>query len=518
VLGIDFGTESCRVAVFTADGAPVAFAATGYPTSFPAAGWAEQQPADWWHALTVSTRQVMAQSGVAPGDIAGIGYAATSQTMVALDRAGEPLRPAIMWMDVRAAAQAGRASTPQARQALGRMADNVPGSAEMFPFKAAWLKENEPGLYQRTTTLLDAPDWLGYRLTGELRVNENSASVKMYYSRAGRGFPAEFYDIIGCGDALDKVPAVVQPLGTVLGGLSPQAASELGLRPGTPVAQGCIDAYAGQIGLGVLSPGRMALITGSSHALIGQAPAALAGTGLTGAFMDAVTVGECTVEAAVVSSGSAIRWFRDNFCKDLVREADASGSSAYDMLNRSARDIPPGSDGLIVVPYFQGSRNPSADSRARGVVWGLSLHHSETHLYHAIQEGICYGVAHNLRNLASHGYEVDELVACGGALKSTDWIQMHADITGKPITLTKVTDAVSLGSCIMAAVAAELYPSVAHAAAAMVHVKETYQPDPERNAEYERYLHTYMETYPRLRELQHALAAPAPFADLQRVT
>lgn len=506
LLGIDYGTESCRVAIFTAEGAPVVFAANGYQSTYPRSGWSEQSCDDWYQALVTSIRTALERSGIAAGDICGIGYATTSASLVALDANHEPLRPAIMWMDVRAALQASRAASPEARRALGRSADNVPGSAELFPFKAAWLRENEPETYRKTAMLLDAPDWLGHRLTGEFRVNENSAASKMYYNREAGGFPRDFYDAVGAGDVFEKMPEVTQPLGTLLGGLTSAAAADLGLRPGTPVAEGCIDAYAGQIGLNVLSPGRMALITGSSHVLLGQAPPSTADSGLVGTFMDAVVRGQCSVEAAMVSSGSALRWFRDTFAGDVVREADEIGLAAYDLLNDAARDIPLGSEGLIITSHFQGSRNPFADSHARAVFWGLSLRHTQAHVYNALQESICYGVAHNVRNMADHGYEVEQLVACGGALKSPRWMQMHADVIGVPIVLTEVQDAVSLGACVMAAAGAGLYPSVQEAAAAMVHETVTLLPDRKRHEEYAYFVDSYIRTYPRIQDLQREMS------------
>ena len=506
LLGIDYGTESCRVAIFDVAGRVVSFASTGYPTSYPHQGWAEQQVDDWYQALIDSTHAAMARSRLGAADIAGIGYGATSATLVALDRAHRPVRPAMMWLDVRASDQAARA--PQALAAMARpgRARGVPASAEMFPFKIAWLKEHEPDAYRRTAHLLDAPDWLGHRLTGELRVNENSASVKMYHDRTIGGFPADFYASIGSGDGLEKYPHQVQPLGTPLGRLTASTAADLGLRPGIPVAEGCIDAYAGQIGLNVLTPGRMALITGSSHALLGQAPLSVADSGMLGTFADAVIPGQCTVEATLVSSGSSLRWFRDTFAPDLVEAAARQGSVAYDLLNEASSAIPPGSEGLVVVPYFQGTRNPFPDSRARAVVWGLSFSHTRAHVYHAVQESICYAVAHNLRYMADNGYRVESLVACGGATRSAQWMQMHADVTGLSITLTEVQDAVSLGACVMAATVAGAYGSLTEAADAMVRPVMTIEPDPHRHKEYAYFVDSYTRTYPALRDLQHDMS------------
>ena len=175
------------------------------------------------------------------------------------------------------------------------------------------------------------------------------------------------------------------------------------------------------------------------------------------------------------------------------------------MLNAKSKDIPIGSDGLIINEYFQGNRTPYTDSKARGIIWGLSLMHTPAHMYHAIQESVCYGTAHNLRAMQSAGFEVSEIVACGGSTKSRDWMKMHSDVTGVPITLTEVGDAVVLGSCMLAAVGAGLYPDIQEAARNMVHTLDQLEPDQARHEEYSYYVDKYCDTYPQLQEMTHDL-------------
>jgi len=505
VLGIDYGTESCRVAIFDLDGRPVHFAATPYPTTHPRAGWAEQDPRDWWDALQASARRALAGAGVSPEQIVGIGHDATTMTVVALDADGAALRPAIMWMDVRATEQAARAATSDSVARLYNGAGTAPATAEWYPFKAAWLRENEPETYRRAHRLVDAPDWLTFRLTGEWTVNINSAALRMYYNRNRGGWPEDFYAHVGCGDVFDKLPDRVVDLGAQVGGLTPDAAEWLGLRPSTPVAQGPADAWAGQIGLGVVSPGKLALITGSSHVLTGQTDRPIHGRGFFGAYTDGVVPGQYTVEGGQASTGSVLKWFKDNFAADAAADAEASGRSVYDLLNERSRHIPPGCDGLIVNEYFQGNRTPYTDSKARGLIWGLSLAHTREHLYKAIQEGICYGNAHNVRAMEAAGLTVDEVVACGGMTKSRDLIQLHADVMGKPITLTQVGDAVALGSAMLAAVGAGVHADLGAAAKAMVHDLDTLEPDPDRHEQHAYYLEQYMASFPCLAELTHGL-------------
>jgi FGGY-family pentulose kinase len=499
LLGIDYGTESARVGVFDTAGRPLAFAANTYLLKHPRPGWAEQDPEEWWSALARSTHEAMDLAGVGADAIAGISHDCTTCTVVAMDRADRVLRPAIMWMDVRAADQALRIA--ESKHSCRKYNGGGPVSAEWYPSKALWLKENEPETYDRAAHIVEATDWLTFRLTGRWTAGINAASLRAYYNRDEDGWPAGFYEEIGLGDVLDKLPADVLDLGTPVEGLSRQAAEDLGLKPGTPVAQGPADAWAAQIGLNVVEPGKMALITGSSHVLSGQSDHSLSGRGFFGAYPHAVVPGQYTVEGGQVSTGSVLKWYRDNFCGDLVAEGERSGVSAYDLLNEQAAKLPPGSDGLIVLDYWQGNRTPYVDPEARGVVWGLSLHHGRAHIYRAIQEGICYGTAHILRAMSAGGFDVRQFVACGGGTKSRAWMQMHADTTGVPITLTEVPDAAVLGSAVLAAVGAGVFPSIQEAAGAMVRETDTIEPDKDRYETYQSYVDAYAETYPRLQDL-----------------
>ena len=327
----------------------------------------------------------------------------------------------------------------------------------------------------------------------------------MYHNADRGGWPRDFYEHVGVGDVFTKLPERLVYVGELVGTLSGSAAAHLGLRAGTPVGQGATDASAGVIGLGVVQPGKAVLITGSSHALFGQAPAAVHGAGFWGSYTDAIVRGQYTVEAGQVSTGSVMKWFRDELARDAAAQAARDGVSAYETLNAEAADIPVGSDGLIVNEYFQGNRTPYTDAKARGLVWGLTLAHTRAHLYHAIQEGICYGTAHNLRTMASAGFRATEMVVSGGMTQSRALVQLHADVTGVPVKLTEVTDGPALGSAMCAAVAAGVYPDLPAAAGAMVHEVESLLPDPARHEAYRFYVDAYCAGYPAIRDQIHSV-------------
>ncbi|HXV41769.1 MAG TPA: FGGY-family carbohydrate kinase, partial [Anaerolineae bacterium] len=378
-------------------------------------------------------------------------------------------------------------------------------SAEWMPCKALWLKENEPEIYRQTRYMGEFIDWLNMRLTGEWTASINNTSIRWYYDRATGGWPVDFYERIGLEDVLAKFPQQMLAMGEVVGPLLPDVANELGLQPGIPVAQGGADAFVAMIGLDVLQPGKMAFITGSSHLHLGQSAQPLHAKGIFGAYTDAVLPGQYTVEGGQVSTGSVIKWFKENFCGKEAAQAAARGVDVYTLLNELAAPIVPGSEGLLVLDYWQGNRTPYVDPEARGIIRGLSLKHSTGHMFRAIIEGIAYGTEHILRTFRQNGYVVEEMVAAGGPTKSPLWMQIHADVSNVPITLTAVSDGPALGSAILGAVAAGLYPDVPTAASKMVQVHNHIKPNPEVHQAYRFYVDQYINTYPALQELTHAM-------------
>ncbi len=501
LLGIDYGTGGVRAGIFDTEGTPIAFGEREFSLKHPRPGWAEQDPDEWWDCLVAAVGSAMEEGGVPAEDIAGISMDATSSTVLAMDSKDRHLRPAIMWMDVRASDEAGRIAATH-NDAL-KYSGYGAVSAEWGLPKALWIKENEPDVYKNAKHICDCGDWLLHRLTGEWASSINFASSKYFYDRDTGGYPESLYDAVGAGDVLEKFPKDVLDLGTVVGGLRKDVAEEVGLKAGTPVAVGGVDAYAGALGLGVVEPGKMALITGSSHVMIGQTSEPIHDPGFWGAYTDALIPGQYTVEAGQASTGSIVAWFKNQFAGEAAAEAKRRGVDTYDVLTEWARGVPVGSDGLIVLDYFQGNRSPYTDPLARGMMWGLTLSHTPGHVFRAIIEGICFGTENILRTMRGQDFEPRLNVVSGGPAKSELWMQMHADVSNVPIAFTKVSEGPVLGSAMLAAVGAGIYPDIQSAAEKMVHTADTIEPDSERHEEYRFYVERYLETYPQMKELMH---------------
>ena len=501
VIGLDGGTEGVRAAVFDLTGQALSFARADYPTRFPHPGWAEQDPAQWWVAVAVATRGALEGAGVPADAVCGLSFAGTSCTVVLTDAHGEPLRPALLWMDVRASQEA-RDVAATGDPAL-KYSGYDKGSAEWLLSKVLWVSRHEPELYAAAAHVTEYTDWLGWKLTGEWASNINTASIRGYYDRHAGGWPLSLIDTLGLTGLADKLSDQVLDIGTELGRLTAEAADALGLRQGTLVAVGGADAFVGMVGLNVVRPGSCALITGSSHLHLAQSDAPAYASGMFGAYTDALMPGQWTLEGGQVSTGSVVKWFR-KICDGEYFKAEAvSSAEVYSILQRDAASIGPGSDGLLALEFWQGNRTPYVDADARGMIWGLSLAHTPAHIYRALLEAVSFGTENVMRTFAATGHPVSELVACGGATRSDLWMQIHADVSNIPITLTVDPEAVTLGSGILAAAAAGLFPSVAEASAAMVHIDRVVTPDPQAHEAYQFYFDTYVRSYSAMRDLMH---------------
>jgi ribulokinase len=505
VIGIDAGTEALKAGIFTLQGELVASAQATYATHFPRSGWAEQEPDDWWNALVLAVRACLAAApSVQPEEIIGLSADATCCTMLPMRRDGTHLRPALLWMDVRAADQA-RRIFESGHAALRYSLAGV--NAEWMPPKMLWLKENVPSVWEATDVLVEFTDWIAYKLTGRFALSISTTSHRWFYHLPSGGWQPDFFAAIGLEDIERKLPADVLRIGEVVGPLRADVAALLGLPAGIPIATSGADAFIGMLGQGVTAPGDLGLITGSSNVLTTLSATEVHFPGIFGAFPESLIPGLHPVEGGQVSTGSILNWFKRNFAPDVEAEAAARGLRPYQLLDSEAAQIPPGSEGLIVLDSFQGNRTPHTDSSARGMIWGLSLQSSRAHVFRALMEGIAYGMKDILDAFDRNNVPVERVIASGGATRSPLFMQIYADVLGKPIYTTTQPEACLLGSAVVAAMGAGAYPTLVEASRNMVEEATVTQPDPARHNAYRFYAQKYQETYPRMKELMREMTA-----------
>ncbi|MDQ0510042.1 FGGY-family carbohydrate kinase [Ancylobacter amanitiformis] len=491
VVAVDGGTESLRAGVYDPSGACLGQASHPYGTEFAPGARAEQNPEDWWTALGIATKAALAKAGINPKAVEAICLTTTSCTVVALDAEGNALRPALLWMDVRAGAEAQAVLATGDAALASNGAGRGPVSAEWMIPKALWLKRHEPHIFDRATTIGEYQDFLTIRLTGRRVASLNNASIRWHYSTARSGFAASLVRALGMEDILDKWPPEVAAPGAVVGTLTASAAEHVGLHAGVKLVQGGADALIGMIGLGVAKPGQLALITGSSHLQFGVSDRAVHHPGLWGSYPDAVYPARHIIEGGQTSTGSILQWLRRLM----------GGTMDLDALNTAAARLEPGCDGLIVQDHFQGNRTPYVDPLSRGAIIGLTLAHGPEHIFRAIIEGISLGTRAILDEMAAAGFRSTELTVGGGATASELWLQIHADTSGLPVCVPASGAAPSVGAAVLAAHGAGHFGSIDEGIAAMVRPGRRIEPRPREAARYDEIYRSYRALYPALKDV-----------------
>ena len=490
VIGVDGGTESLRAGVYDPGGRCLATASQSYETRFAPGARAEQDPEDWWRALAVAVREAMERAGVASDAVQAIALDTTCCSVVALDGNARPVRPAIIWMDVRAGQEAAAVLATGDEALAVNGAGQGPVSAEWMIPKALWLKRHEPENFDRAATICEYQDYMNLRLTGRRVASQSNVSLRWHYStHRPDGWALGLLEKLGLPELAAKWPAEILPPGAAIGPLTGEAAAHLGLQPSTLVVQGGVDALIGMIGLGVAQPGQLALITGSSHLQFGVlAEAGMALPGLWGAYPDVLYPGRSLIEGGQTSTGSIINWLRR-----------IGGGADLTVLNRDAEALSPGCDGLLVLDHFQGNRTPYTDPLSRGAFVGLTLAHTLPHLFRAAIEGICFGTRAILDRMAEAGFQGREIVVGGGAARSELWLQIHADTAGLPVRVPETADAALLGSAILAEVGLGTFGTIDDGIAAMTRPGRVIAPRPAAQAAYADVYARYRELYPALK-------------------
>ena len=495
--------------------------AVPYKTSHPHPGWAEQNPEDWYENLCSAVKGAIAslKNDESAGDctvenVKAICVDTTCCSVVAMDENKEPLRPSLLWMDARSAKQTVKImESCRGDPALDiNSGGEGPLSAEWFIPKSLWIKENEPEVYEAAEIMCEYQDYINYRLTGELCASSCTAAVRWHWNGEDAvkepteetpypGRPLSLLEKLGISDLVEKMPKRCIPMGSQVGSLTAEAAIKLGLPKNLPVAQGGPDAFVGMIGLGCIYPGQLCLITGSSHLHCCVSSDASTAPGTWGAYAGAPLPGVCFAEGGQSSTGSILRWM-----KTIFSNGDPD-SIAYRDLDDEAARIPPGSEGLVALETFQGSRTPMTDARARGALIGLTLSHTRAHIWRALMEAVCLGTRACIEGLSKAGHNCKEIVIAGGATRSPLWLQMHSDVTGKPVVVCENTDAPLLGCAILAAVCGGIHANVEAAVKAMVREEKRVIPDSKANEAYnEVYNEVYSDVSSSIRSVVHKIS------------
>ncbi len=503
LVGIDVGTASSKGVLARPDGTTVAEARAEHGMDLPRPGWAEQDAdAVWWADVVALARRLT--EAVPPGDrIAGVACSAIGPTLLPLDERGRPLRSAILYgVDTRATAQVAALEARHGAAVLSEACGHGLSSQAVGP-KIAWLAEHEPAVAAASRWYVTASTYLGYRLTGELAIDAHTAAHwNPLFDPGAIAWTDRFADGI---TTLDRLPRIGWPA-DVLGSLTSDAAAETGLPAGIPVAVGTLDVQAEALSVGVVEPGDLMLMYGSTSFLILVTDRPVVADPLWS--VPGADPGTWALAAGLATGGSALAWFRDRFAPDLVAAEAAGGPSAFAVLAQEAAATSGDRGTPLVLPYLSGERTPINDPSARGVVVGLSLATTRGDLYRGLVDGVALAVRDNVEAMRALGAPIQRVVAVGGGTADPAMLQAVADATGLEQALPRVTIGAARGDAFLAGRAAGLLEPAD--LAGWVEIGSTVSPDPRGRAAAERRAGQFRALYDETRATVHDLAAEAP--------
>ncbi|MBM3497979.1 MAG: xylulokinase [Armatimonadetes bacterium] len=466
ILAHDLGTTGNKATLYDAEGRLVASAFDAYETQHLGQNRVEQDPHDWWRAVVDSTRRLLTEASAR--DIACVSFSGQMMGCVAVDGRGEALRPAIIWADQRAQAQADLLAERVGPERVYESTGHRLGPSYSIE-KIMWVRDQEPEVYARATCFLQAKDYAVMRLTGACATDYSDASGTNAFDLRARGWSDEILEAAGIERALLPEP---RPSTAVVGEVLPGPAEACGLRVGTPVVIGGGDGSCAAVGAGSVAEGTAYNYIGSSSwiALATREPF-LHPEHRTVTFCHLVPdryMPAGTTQAA----GACYQWFRNMLCQEEMRAAKAEGIDVYDFLNAVAATVPPGCEGLIFLPYLMGERSPHWNPHARGAFIGLTPNHTKAHLCRAVLEGVALNLRLVLDLFRGHGgpdtaaryaappngMRIDAMRVIGGGAKGELWRQIMADAYGVPVLApAHLEEATSLGAAVAGGVGVGLF-------------------------------------------------------------
>ena len=466
MIGADVGSQSVKAVLMDPGGAVLACAGRPCSMAHPHSGWAEQRPEDWREALAGAVQEVCRAAGVAGGEVAALGLASQVDGVVALDDNGEALRPAIIWLDRRAEDQAERFVAQVGPRRLAQLTGLQPDASHSGP-KAMWLADKEPDTVHRARWLAPVGGYLTGWLCGEVVQDHANASSTMLYDIARRDWSPELVAAAGLDPA--QLPAIL-PAHATAGMLSSAAARALGLSSGCAVAVGTGDDHAATVGAGAHEPGVVVDVTGTAEPVTTPAAkAVIDGEGLVETHAHAIDRMLLVENPGFVSGGSTA-WL-----------AGLLGMASQGELFEAAEQARPGSDGVLFLPALSGAMAPRWNASMRGCFAGLALGQDARQLSRAVLEGCAYALRDVVDRFDALGVGAGELRVVGGGARSRLWMQIKADVTGRPVRRVLCEEATAAGAAMLAAVAAGNFASLPEAMAHVVALDDAVlEPDPLR--------------------------------------
>ncbi|CAG0936489.1 xylulokinase [Thermoflexales bacterium] len=497
IITIDVGTSSTKTAVWDETGRQLAEAVQPYPLQRPHPVWAEIEGRVWWEAVCATVRQVVAKSGLDPQHVAGIGVDGIGWTLLPVDRHGDPLHPALIWLDRRAEEETAWLKSLAAADQLIELCANPIDPAYITP-KLLWLKRHHPQVFEATHKFLTCSGYIVAQLTGEFTCDYTQAYGYHFFDIRREQWSPWAAELLGI--PLEKMPRL-QACTDIAGTLTMPAADQLGLPAGVPIIVGCLDAAVGALGAGVTRWGQTNEQGGQAGGMAVSVDRVVVEPQLI--FSHHVLPRQYLLQGGTVGGGS-LGWFRDVLGQVELNASQLLDQNVFELFSAQVAQTPPGAHGLIFVPYMAGERTPLWNSHARGVFFGLSYNTSRGDLLRAIMEGCAFAVYDNIHVAEQRGVVMQEYLGSGGATHSAVWCQIKADVYNRPFSVARRAEGGegghTLGLYALTAQAVRMCASAGECLEHLLSRRQVFEPSAERHALYQDLFGVYQDVSRRLLE------------------
>lgn len=501
LMGLDVGTTGCKAVVFDLEGRMIAHAYREYPLLHLQPGWSELDTNDLWNKVKEVVSE--ANSRLSSDTVSALSVSCQGEAVTPVDKDGCPLYNFNVSFDHRTVGQATWWAENMGADEIFKLT-GMPLHAMHTINKIMWLKDNRPDIYEKSVKLLCVEDYINFRLTGEYATDWSLAARTMAFDIIKKRWSPQMLTKAGIEERL-LPPA--QPSGTPVGKVSGALARELGFKKDVLVATGGHDQPCGALGSGIIKPGMAMNATGTSDVVC---PAfdepILTKSMLEGNYSCYPHVNpEQYVSIAVnLTGGLLLRWYRDVLCDKEKMLAKDDDRDVYEIIIAGASD---GIRSLYFLPHFVGAGTPYLDSHSRGALVGLTIDTTKEDISRAVLDSTNYEAKLNIELMNKAGCGIRELRAIGGGAKSERWLQMKADTFDMPVSSMQISEAASLGAAMLGGIASGCFASIQEAVDKMVKVKRVYEPDKEKNKQYQEKYEEYLKIYPALKPFNHLIFA-----------
>ncbi|MDY3917729.1 MAG: xylulokinase [Candidatus Limivivens sp.] len=481
-IGVDLGTSAVKLLLMAADGTIQNVVSKEYPLYFPHPGWSEQKPEDWWEAVKSGIRELTADAD--KSQIAGISFGGQMHGLVILDEKDQVIRPAILWNDGRTGKETDYLNNVIGKEKLSAYTANIAFAGFTAP-KILWVRNNEPENFARIKKIMLPKDYIAYMLTGSFCTDVSDASGMLIFDVKNKCWSREMLDI--CGITEDQVAKIYESY-EVVGTLKEDVAAELGLPASVKVAAGAGDNAAAAVGTGTVGDGMCNISLGTSGTIfVSSEKFGVDKNNALHAFAHAD--GKYHLMGCMLSAASCNKWWMEEIIgtKDFAGEQEAITKL--------------GENNVFFLPYLMGERSPHNNPNARGTFIGMTMDTTRADMTQAVLEGVAFAIRDSFEVAKSLGIQIERTKICGGGAKSPLWKKIMANVLGIKVDVIKSEEGPGLGGAMLAAVACGEYANVEEAAAKIVEVVDTIEPDPELTAKYEEKYRKFAKIYPTVKDL-----------------